>query len=242
MGTLFIIATPIGNLQDITLRAIKTLFEVDVIACEDTRRAGILLDTMRGPYNDIIRNGNSQHHRPQLLSYYDQIELRRIPEIISLLQKGQKVALISDAGTPAVSDPGFKLIRECIRHGLKIEVIPGPSSVITALTLSGLPTDKFFFLGYPPHKSGHRRKFFENIKASQEVIKSTVILFEAPHKLRKTLEEMQEVLGDMIIVLCREMTKVHEEIRREKISEAITYFNQHTPKGEFVILLNFTQQ
>src|SRR5579862_2045349 len=120
MGTLYIVSTPIGNLQDITLRAIKTLFEVDVIACEDTRRAGILLDTMRGPYYDLISNGTSEHPRPQLLSYYDQIELRRIPEIISLLQKGLKVALISDAGTPAISDPGFKLIRECLHHNMNI--------------------------------------------------------------------------------------------------------------------------
>src|SRR5690242_357539 len=115
MSTLYVVSTPIGNLQDITLRAIKVLFEVDVIACEDTRRAGILLDTMQRPYHDLIRNGVAKSHRPQLLSYYDQVELRRIPEIISLLQKGMKVALISDAGTPTISDPGFKLVRECIR-------------------------------------------------------------------------------------------------------------------------------
>jgi 16S rRNA (cytidine1402-2'-O)-methyltransferase len=238
MGTLYIVSTPIGNLQDITLRAIKTLFEVDVIACEDTRRAGILLDTMRGPYHDLIRNSSAEHTRPQLLSYYDQIELRRIPEIISLLQKDLKVALISDAGTPTVSDPGFKLIRECTRYNIPIESIPGPSSVITALTLSGLPTDKFMFLGYPPHKSGHRLKFYENIKESQTLLKTTVILFEAPHKIIKTLEEMQSVFGDIQIVLCRELTKVHQEIRREKISEALIHFQKTTPKGEFVIILN----
>ena len=238
MGTLYVVSTPIGNLQDITLRAIRVLFEVDVIACEDTRRAGILLDTMQRPYHDLIRNGVARQHRPQLLSYYDQVELRRIPEIISLLQKGMKVALISDAGTPTVSDPGFKLVRECIRHGLTVEAVPGPSSVITALTISGLPTDKFIFLGYPPHKSGHRMKFYENIKTSQEYLRTTTILFEAPHKLLKTLEEMMSVLGDIQIVLCREMTKVHEEVRREKLSEAIAHFQKQSPKGEFVLVLN----
>jgi 16S rRNA (cytidine1402-2'-O)-methyltransferase len=241
MGTLYIVSTPIGNLQDITLRAIKILFEVDVVACEDTRRAGILLDTMSVPYHDLIRNGNVKKHKPQLLSYYEQIELRRIPEILSLLQQGQKVALISDAGTPAISDPGFKLIRECIRAGIKIESIPGPSSVTTALTISGLPTDKFLFLGYPPHKSGHRIKFFENIKNSQQFLKSTVVLFVAPHKLARTLEELKNTIGDIEVVLCRELTKVHEEIRREKISLSITHFEQTPPKGEFVLLFNLQQ-
>lgn len=237
MGTLYIVSTPIGNLQDISLRALKILFEVDVIACEDTRRTGILLETMNMPYRNL-RNGNAPAHRPQLLSYYEQNELRRIPEILSLLQQGQKVALTTDAGTPAISDPGFKLIRECIHMGIKIEAIPGPSAVITALTLSGLPTDKFLFLGYPPHKSGHRLKFFENIKKSQEFIKATVILFVAPHKLATTLEELNTTLGDITIVLARELTKIHEEIRREKISAAINHFQKTAPKGEFVLLFN----
>lgn len=240
MGTLYIVSTPIGNLQDITLRAIKTLFEVDVIACEDTRRTGTLLDTMSVTYQKL-RNGSARPHRPQMLSYYEQVELRRIPEILALLQKGQKVALISDAGTPLISDPGFKLVRECIRMGVKIEAIPGPSSVIMALTLSGLPTDKFIYLGFPPHKSGHRVKFFENIRSSQEFIKSTVIILVAPHKLVTSLEELKNAIGDRTIVLCRELTKVHEEIRREKISEAIGYFKEKPPKGEFVLLFNLHQ-
>src|SRR5713101_4839268 len=141
MGTLYLVSTPIGNLQDITLRAIKTLFEVDIIACEDTRRAVILLDTMSMPYHNLIRNGVSKEHKPRLLSYFEQNELRRIPEILSYLHGGQNVGLISDAGTPAISDPGFKLIRECIRQGIKVEAIPGASSGITALVVGGLPTD-----------------------------------------------------------------------------------------------------
>lgn len=237
MGTLYLIATPIGNLQDITIRALKILFEVDIIACEDTRRAGILLDTMRAPYNHLIRNGTHEH-RPRLLSYYEQNELRRIPEILSLLHGGHSVAVISDAGTPAISDPGFKLVRECIHHKIKIEAIPGPSSVITALVLSGLPTDKFMFVGYPPRKSGHRMTFFNNIKESQSYIKSTVIFFEAPHRIVGTLSEMEEVFGDVALVVCRELTKIHQEVRREKISEAKEYFTKTNPKGEFVLLLN----
>ncbi|MBU3979528.1 16S rRNA (cytidine(1402)-2'-O)-methyltransferase [Patescibacteria group bacterium] len=242
MGILYIVSTPIGNLQDITIRAIKALFEADVIACEDTRRAGILLEQMSGLYNNLTQNDNGKKHKPKLLSYYDQIEFRRIPEIVSLLQSEQKVALISDAGTPAISDPGFKLIRECIKMGVKIEVVPGASSVTTALTASGLPTDKFIFLGYPPHKSGHRRTFFENTKKSQEFIKSTIIFFVAPHKLIRNLEEVKEIFGDIEIVLCRELTKIHEEIRREKISQAILHFQKTAPKGEFVLLFNLQEQ
>ncbi len=241
MGTLYIVSTPIGNLKDITLRAIKAIFEADVLACEDTRRAGVLLDTMKDVYYDLVGGDNVEKHKPQLLSYYEQIELRRIPEILSLLQKEQKVALISDAGTPAISDPGFKLIRECIRMGVKVEVIPGPSSVITALSVSGLPTDKFIFLGYPPHKSGHRKTFFESIKRSQEFIKSTVIIFVAPHKLLRNLEELKSVFDDIEIVLCRELTKVHEEVRREKISESFLHFQKIAPKGEFVLLFNLQE-
>jgi len=238
MGILYIVATPIGNLQDITLRALKTLFEVDVIACEDTRRAGLLLDNLAAAYHSL-RNGNSSLHRPQLLSYYEQNELRRIPEVLSLLHRGQKVALVSDAGTPAISDPGYKLIRECIRAGFRVEAIPGPSSVITSLLISGLPTDKFTFLGYPPHKSGHRLKFFENVKASQDFVKTTLIFFEAPHKLIRTLQEFQTVCGDIEIVLCREMTKMHEEVRRGKVSQALAHFEKLGPKGEFVILFTY---
>lgn len=242
MGKLYIVSTPIGNLQDITLRAIKALFEVDVIACEDTRRAGVLLGTMSSVYNDLIGSDNAINHKPRLLSYYEQIEMRRIPEILSLLQGGQNVALMSDAGTPAISDPGFKLIRECVRMDIKIEAIPGPSSVITALTVSGLPTDKFIFLGYPPHKSGHRKTFFENIKKAQEIIKSTVIIFVAPHKLLRNLEELKAAFDDIEIVLCRELTKTYEEIRREKISESLLHFQKTSPKGEFVLLFNPQQQ
>lgn len=227
MGNLYIVATPIGNLQDITLRAIETLKKVEVIACEDTRKTGILLKTL-----------GIQRENINLISYYEQNEISRIPEILNALKNDISVALISDAGTPAISDPGFKLIRECVKEGIRVESIPGASSVISSLVVSGLPTDKFIFLGYPPRKPGHRVKFFENIKDSYKFIESTVIIFEAPHKILNTLGEMLEVFGDINIVVERELTKIHEEVRREKISESITHFEKITPKGEFVILFN----
>jgi len=226
MGILYIVATPIGNLQDITLRAIKILQTVDIIACEDTRKTGILLSRVLP----------AEALRPKLVSYYEQNELQRIPEIIAALKDDLSIALISDAGTPTISDPGFKLVRECIREGIRVESLPGPSSVITALTVSGLPTDKFLFVGYPPKKPGHRKTLFENL--TKLPIKTTVIFFEGPHHLIRTLEGIKEVFGDIDIVICRELTKIYEEIRREKISKSIEHFTKTDPKGEFVILLH----
>lgn len=232
MGTLYIVATPIGNLQDIALRAIKTLQSVDAIACEDTRKTGILLSR-------ILPISNTPN-KPRLISYYEQNELQRIPEIINALMNGLNIALVSDAGTPTISDPGFKLVRECIKERIRVESIPGPSSVISALVSSGLPTDKFLFMGYPPRKPGHRKKTFQSLTTVLRSIKVTVIFFEAPHRITRTLEELREVFGDIDIVICRELTKIHEEIRREKISTSIVHFSNTNPKGEFVILFNFS--
>lgn len=234
MGTLFLVPTPIGNLADITLRGLRTLFSVDIIACEDTRRTGLLLDKL---FEEFAPAGDEKR-KPRLLSYYDQVETTRIPEIISLLQAGQSIALVSDAGTPAISDPGFKLVRECLAQKLKVVSLPGASSVIVGLTASGLPTDKFLFAGYPPHKPGHRLDFFKNIKISLESINSTIILFEAPHKVEKTLGDMQEVFGDIEVVFARELTKMYEEIKKKKISDALVQFKKKPPKGEFVLLFH----
>jgi 16S rRNA (cytidine1402-2'-O)-methyltransferase len=224
MGILYIVPTPIGNLADITLRGLRTLFDVEVIACEDTRRTGLLLEKLLQEFS----SNPEEKRKPKLLSYYDQVELQRIPEIISLLKGNQNVALVSDAGTPAISDPGFKLVRECIKEGLKIVSLPGASSVMTALTVSGLPTDKFLFVGYPPHKPGHRVAFYENLKLVLEQAKSTVIFFEAPHKMLTSLGEVQDTFGDIDIVICR----------REKISKSIIHFKKTPPKGEFVVLFH----
>ena len=237
MGTLSIVATPIGNMQDISLRAIKTLLTSDVIACEDTRRAGLLLQKIR----EMVP-GFEEVKKPQLVSYYDQNELHRIPEVIAALKDGLNIALISDAGTPMVNDPGFKLIRECIKEGLQIESIPGPSAAIVALTVSGLPTDKFFFVGYPPKKEGHRVEFYENLKNLKGPLKTTVIMYEAPHRIKGTLDEFTEVFGkDMQIVIARELTKIYEEVLRDTVENLQKHFAKTTPKGEFVLLFQSEQ-
>lgn len=231
MGILYIVPTPIGNLQDITLRSIQVLQSVDVILCEDTRRTGILLKNLA-----LQSQKGVAFLKPKLVSYYEENELMRIPQTTAAIKDGLNVALVSDAGTPTVSDPGFKLVRECIREGIKVVSLPGASSVITALSVSGLPTDKFLFVGYPPEKPGHRHDFFEKLTKLQ--IKTTIVFFEAPHHLIKELEEMKEIFGDIDIVICRELTKIYEEIRREKISKSIEHFQKTEPKGEFVILIN----
>jgi 16S rRNA (cytidine1402-2'-O)-methyltransferase len=231
MGTLYIVSTPIGNLQDITYRAVKTLFSVDVIACEDTRRMGMFLQQI-----NVTSEENTVFQRPRLLSYFEYNELRRIPEILQMLIDGKNVALASDAGTPAISDPGYKLIRTCLEHGIKVEAIPGASAVLTALVVSGMPTDKFLFIGYLPHKESHARRTLENLNGISALMKTTIIIFEAPHKIIRTLELMKAVLEDKEIVICRELTKMHEESIRGKISEILERFQERTPKGEMVIL------
>jgi len=219
-------------MQDITLRAIKILQSVDAVVCEDTRKTGLLLQNLASK-GDALQK---KIPKPRLISYYEQNELQRIPEVINALRNGLSIALVSDAGTPTISDPGFKLVRECIKEGIKVESIPGSSSAIAALTVSGLPTDKFLFIGYPPKKPGHRKTLFENL--IKLPIKTTIILFEGPHHLIRTLEGMTEIFGDIDIVICRELTKIYEEIRRERISFSVEHFTKTIPRGEFVILFN----
>jgi 16S rRNA (cytidine1402-2'-O)-methyltransferase len=253
-GILHIVATPIGNLEDITIRAIKTLLTVDGIACEDTRKTGMLLKHIE-KYRSLVydtkliskeraasdESRSLKSERVRLIPYHEHVEQKRIPEIINALKNRLNIAVVSDAGTPGISDPGFRLIRECIARGIQVESIPGATSVISALVTSGLPTDKFLFLGYPPHKGGKRKQLYEAVKKSEEYVKATVILFEAPHKLVKTLAELQDVFGDIDIVLTRELTKVHEEVRREKISESLEHFKKTNPKGEFVLVFNLNK-
>lgn len=230
MGILYVVATPIGNLDDISLRAIETIMSTGFIACEDTRKTGILLNHLNKKFYD------GKIKRQVLISYYEQNELRRIPEIINILKEGKDVVLVSDAGTPTISDPGFKLVREAVNEKIRIESVPGPSSIISSLVSSGLPTDKFIFFGFLPQKKGHQEKMLKNIKTITGTLKITVIFFVSPHKLINTLQAFMEVFGDINIVIARELTKKFEEIRREPVSCSIEHFKKTKPKGEIVVL------
>lgn len=223
---LYLVATPIGNLKDITLRSLEILQTVDTIICEDTRRTSTLL--------------NHYSIKKPLLVLNDFNEVQNIAPIIERLKNGEEMALVSDAGTPLISDPGYKLVRECIAEGVPVDSLPGPSSVITALTLSGLPPDKFMFLGYPPEKPGHRLEFFKKLLSINETIKTTYIMFIAPHKLVRTLEDMKEILGDREIVLATELTKIHQKVENKKISSWQQSLKppDGEPKGEYILLLN----
>ncbi len=218
MGKLFVVPTPIGNLKDITLRALEVLKEVNYIACEDTRRTKILL-------NHYEIKGK------KLIPYYEPKEEKQIPRILKILEK-EDVALVSDAGTPAVSDPGYRLIRRCVEEGIRVEVLPGPSAVITALVGSGLPTDRFMFLGFPPKKG--TKGFFEELKACED---TTFVLFESPKRVLKTLRLIGEVFGEVGVCVARELTKIHEEYLRGTLSEVLGELEgRESVKGEVVLI------
>jgi len=230
MKTLFLISTPIGNLKDITLRAIEVLKKVDLILCEDTRQSGKLLKKYK------IRKDK----KPQLLPYHDHNKLKQIPNIIKFLEKDKKVALITDAGTPIIADPGFKLIKTCLKRKIKIESIPGPSSLITALILSGQPPDKFLFLGYLPKKRKKRRQLLGSLSKTTKgnINHLTFIAFESPHRLLKSLKDILLAFGNINIAVCREMTKLNQQIIRKKIKETIIYFEKNKPLGEIVLVFS----
>jgi 16S rRNA (cytidine1402-2'-O)-methyltransferase len=218
-GTLYLVSTPIGNLEDITLRALRTLRECDVIAAEDTRHTANLLR-----HFGIAK---------PLLSYFKFNEARRSEEIIARLARGEKVALVSDAGTPGVSDPGERVVRTALQEGHKVEAVPGPSALLPALTASGLPTDEFHFVGFLPHKSGQRRKKLESIRS----IPGTLALYESPFRIEKLLSELVEVMPEREIVLAREITKKFEEFLRGSPAQLLEMFLKRKPKGEFVALI-----
>ena len=226
MGRLLIVATPIGNLEDITYRAVRTLLAVDYIACEDTRRAGQFLKILTQKYGQV------DTAIAKLIPFYDEIEETASYEILSILKNGKDVALISDSGTPLISDPGYKLVNLAIKSGISIDSLPGPSAAVTALTLSGLPPTPFLFLGFPPPSENKKRQWFGLLKENK--FRSSLILYESPHRLIDTLKIMQELFSDSGIVICRELTKIHQQVWRGKLSEAIKYFSD--PKGEFVVL------
>jgi len=215
---LYIVSTPIGNLEDITLRGIRTLKEVDYIAAEDTRHARILL--------------NKYEITTTVLSYHSYSSSSKTEKIIDLLKEGKEVALISDAGTPGISDPAYTLIQRAIEEDIQISPIPGASSLLAAIVMSGKPMNQFLYLGFLPLKKGRQTV----LKALAEE-KRTIVIFESPHRIMKTLNQLLEFLGDREIAICREMTKIYEEALRITISEAIAKKKKKKPRGEFVLVI-----
>jgi 16S rRNA (cytidine1402-2'-O)-methyltransferase len=218
-GGLFLVATPIGNLEDITLRALRILKEADQIACEDTRHTLKLLNH----YNI---------ERP-LVSYHEHNEMTRAPELVVAMEEGAKIALVSDAGVPLVSDPGYRLVTLCLRHRIPVVPIPGPSALLAALSASGLPNEEFLFAGFLPARSGERRRALERLRIEDR----TIILYEAPHRIEDTLTDAREILGDRPACLAREVTKLHEEFRRGTLGEISVSLTEKPARGEITLLI-----
>lgn len=217
-GSLYIVSTPIGNLGDITARAVRILSSVDRIAAEDTRTTKILLDHLG--------------IRKPLVSYFSYNESRRTPEFVQQLKTGITIALVSDAGTPGISDPAYRIIRACLDERIPVHAIPGPAALLPALVLSGFAMDRFVFEGFLPLKKGRKTRL-EQLRTEER----TTVLYESPHRLLKTLQELLEVLGERNVSVSRELTKKFEETFRGTISSALEYFSHHTIRGEFVIVL-----
>jgi 16S rRNA (cytidine1402-2'-O)-methyltransferase len=218
-GTLYLVATPIGNLEDMTLRAIRTLRECDVVAAEDTRHSGQLLKHL----------GISK----PLLSYFQFNEAKRSEEIIARLGRGEKVALVTDAGSPGISDPGERVVKAAITAGFRVESVPGPCALVAAITASGLSTEEFHFIGFLPHKSGQRRKQLEQLR----LFSGTLVLYESPYRIGKLLGELKEIFPDRQVILARELTKKFEEFLRGTPAELTTALEKRALKGEFVVLI-----
>jgi len=229
MGTLYVVSTPIGNLSDITIRALKTLFDVPVIACEDTRQTGLLLNLLRSRYAQIFQLPDNH---PKLLSYRDNNEETVLYQIAEYLNENKNVALVSDAGTPLISDPGYRITKYCQTHTVPIIVVGGITAGIQALVGSGLPVDKFTFLGFLPEKQGHRITLLKSLISVP--FAATYILYVAPHKMAGTLLDIQDCFGDnQRICLAKELTKIHESYWQGTVLEA----TKQTIKGEYVLLL-----
>ena len=218
-GCLYLVATPIGNLEDITLRALRVLREADLIACEDTRQTQKLL----------------QHYaiHKEMVSYHAHNELMRAPELVIQLEEGAQVALVSDAGTPVVSDPGHRLVVLCLRHHIPVVPIPGPSAFVAALAASGVPTDEFLFVGFLPPRAGARRKKLDALKSEPRAL----VLYEAPHRLAETLADAADILGSRHAVVAREVTKIHEEFLRGSLPELRDAARKRAPRGEITLLI-----
>ena len=219
-GKLYLIPTPIGNLKDITLRALETLKSVDLIACEDTRQSLKLL--------------NHFGIKKTLVSYHKHNENGKSEDIIKRLLEGQNIAIISDAGTPGISDPGSVIAKRCIEENIEFEVYPGATAITTALVYSGLDTDKFIFVGFLSRENKDRKETMSSLVDRQE----TIILYEAPHRIQSTLSFIKEMLGNRRIAVCKELTKLHETILRGTVDECIKYYEENAPRGEYVIVIS----
>jgi 16S rRNA (cytidine1402-2'-O)-methyltransferase len=218
VNTLYVVGTPIGNLEDITLRALRVLKEASLIAAEDTRKTRILLDRF-------------QIGSP-LTSYFEHNKLGKLDAIFEALARGD-VALVSEAGMPGLSDPGYELIREALARGVAVVVVPGPTAVVTALVVSGLPADQFTYVGFLPRKGGERRKLLAELAGERR----TLVAYEAPHRLLESLRDAQSVLGDRPVCVARELTKLHEELFRGTLGEALAHFESQSPRGEFTLVI-----
>lgn len=217
---LLVVATPIGNLDDVSPRLRRALEEADVLACEDTRRTGRLL--------------NHLGIRARMVSMHDHNERKRLPQMMAALEEGQVVAIVSDAGTPLLSDPGFPLVREAARQGVRVEPVPGPSAALAALVVSALPPYPFTFGGYPPHRRKRRRRFYRELGE----LGHTFVVFESPHRLLKSLADAREALGDRPAALCRELTKLHEEVLRGTLGEILAECEARPSlKGEYALVV-----
>ena len=219
LGCLYVVATPIGNLEDITLRALRILKETDAIACEDTRQTLKLLS-----HFDIQK---------RLISYHEHNELTRAPEIVIELEQGAKIALVSDAGTPAISDPGHRLVSLCVRHGIKVVPLPGPSAFVAALAASGMPVEEFAFVGFLPARQSARRKALRALASEPR----TLALYEAPHRLSDTLDDALEILGNRPAVVAREITKMYEEFLRGHLEDIAAAVRKKAARGEITLLI-----
>ncbi len=219
-GKLYLVPTPIGNMGDITSRALEVLREVELIACEDTRHSGMLLKKL-----DI---------KKRLISYHDFNEATRARQLTEILSRGDSVAVITDAGSPGISDPAYRIVRAAIDEEIEIIPLPGPTAIIPALTASGLPTDRFFFEGFLSHKSGARRTRLEKIKT----LDHTLVFFESPHRIEKCLRDMLEVLGDRSACLAREISKRYEQFVRGSLSDLVRHVTDRSVKGEIVLVVN----
>ena len=217
-GKLYLVSTPIGNLKDITFRAVEILESVPLIAAEDTRHSKVLLSHF--------------NITTPLISYFEHNEFSRIPKLMDHLKGGNDLAVITDAGTPGISDPAYRLVREAITLSITVESLPGPSAFLAGLTSSGLPTDRFIFEGFLPPKKGRKKRML-----SVENEEATLIYYESPSRLLRTLKQLKETLGDRPAVVARELTKLHEEIKRGTLSELFTYFDKKKARGECVILV-----